>query len=265
MWKSLLLSGLVLAGTCGAGRAAEPPDQLIRDLLAVFENAKNSSDVRITAVRALGPLGWPARDDVPVLIRFLNDPDERRLAAADLGPYLPVIEALGRLGPAARSAVPALVKAKGIAAPYDQAIEAALENILLPQPGTVYTLLGSLRENDPAVRLLAARALRGYAGEYAVIMPLLRQSAEKDPDADVRKVAGESVKALTAAEVNRLVALLKDHDENVRLLAAKALGKMGTEAKEALPALRSLEQNPKEDDDVRVVAKNAIKKISGTP
>jgi HEAT repeat protein len=265
MWKMFFLSGLVLAAACATGRAADPADKQVSDLVAIFLDPKNSGDVRTTALRALGALGWPARENVPELIKFLNDPDERKLAAEDLGPYLVAIEALGRLGPAARSAVPTLVKAKGIAAPYDQAIEAALENILLPTPGTAYTLLGSLRDNDPAVRVLAAKALRSYPVEYVLVAPLLRESAEKDPDPDVKRVAGETLRLLTQAEVDRLVQLLqKDPDENVRVLAAKALGRMGADAKDAVKALQAAADKDK-DADVKAVAKNAIEKITAKP
>jgi HEAT repeat protein len=262
MWKSFLLSALALAGACAAGRAAEPSEKLVRDLVTVFEDPKNSSEVRTTAVRALGALGWPGRENVPDLIKFLDDPGEKKLARDTLGPYLVVIDALGRLGPAARSAVPTLVKAKGIAAPYDQAVEGALENILLAPPGSAYALLGSLRDNDPAVRLLAARALRTSPVEYLLMAPLLRESAEKDPDPDVRRAAKETLTLLTRAEVNRLVQLLKDRDANVRVLAAKALGGMGADAADAVKALREAADNTKEDPDVRDVARNAIKKIT---
>jgi HEAT repeat protein len=259
MWNSLLLSALVLGGP------ADPPaDNLVHDLVAVFQDRKNSPEVRTTALRALAPLGWPARANVPDLIKFLDDPEERKSASDTIGPYIVAIESLGRLGPAARSAVPTLVKAKGIAAPYDQTIEGALENILLPSPGTVYGLLYSLRDNDPAVRLLAVKALRTFPADYALTAPLLREAKEKDPDADVKSAAAETLKVLTKAEVERLVQLLKDKDENVRVLAAKALGHLGSDAKSALPALKTTADTDK-DADVRAVAKNAIGKITAKP
>jgi HEAT repeat protein len=265
MWKSFFLSAVVLVGACAVGRSAEPGDKLVSDLVAVLQNPKNTPEVRTTAIRALGALGWPGRTAVPDLVKFLNDPVERKAARETLGPYLQVIEALGRIGAGAREAVPTLVKAKGIAGTYDQAIDGALENILVPSPATVYALLSSLRDNDPAVRLLAAKTVATFPAEYAIVASLLRESVAKDPDADVKRVARESLELITQAEVKRLVQLLKeDRDENVRVLAAKALGQMKGDAKTAVEALKEAAEKDK-DPDVKCVAKNAIEKITAKP
>jgi HEAT repeat protein len=261
MKKSFLLAFAVLLGASAVGRAADGGDKLIGDLVAVFKDPKNTPEVRTTAIRALEPLGWPGRSGVPVLVKFLDDPDEKKAAREVLGPYYQAIQVLGRVGPSAREAVPTLVRAKGIAPTYDQAIEIALENILTPAAGTVYTLLGQLRDNDPSVRLMAAKTLRFYPAEAGLAMPALRESITHDPDADVKAVARESLKLLTQAEVNRLAQLLKDRDENVRLLAAKALGRMGADAAPAVPALKDVADKDT-DADVRAVAKSAVEKIA---
>jgi len=227
MGKPFLLAAAAFLITCGACRADDKDDKLVSDLVAQFRNPKNSLEVRSTAIRALGALGWPGRTAIPDLIKFLEDPDERRAARETVGPYYQAIEALGRLGPVAREAVPALVKAKGVATPYDQAIDSALENILIPQPGTLLNYLGLLRDNDPSARLMAAKALRTYPAEASQVLPYLRMAADKDPDPDVKRVAAETVTAVTQREVARLEQLLKDRDENVRMLAAKALGTWG--------------------------------------
>lgn len=60
-------------------------------------------------------------------------------------------------------------------------------------------------------------------------------------------------------EVHRLIKLLHDKDDFARLKAAKQLGEMGAEAKEALPDLNKLLTDP--DIDVRSVASNAVDKI----
>src|SRR5437016_1499658 len=62
-----------------------------------------------------------------------------------------------------------------------------------------------------------------------------------------------------ADDLTVLVKQLKDKDEVVRLKAAKALGKLGAEAREVLPDLFFAADDP--DPDVRVVAKQAIKNI----
>jgi HEAT repeat protein len=61
-------------------------------------------------------------------------------------------------------------------------------------------------------------------------------------------------------EVIKLVKQLRDKDEFVRLKAAKALGKLGADAKDALPALTDALKD--EDADVRAVAKQAVATIS---
>ena len=63
-----------------------------------------------------------------------------------------------------------------------------------------------------------------------------------------------------AEEVTKLVKQLRDKDEFVRLKAAKALGKLGADAKDALPALNEALKD--DDADVRSVAKQALASIN---
>ncbi len=62
--------------------------------------------------------------------------------------------------------------------------------------------------------------------------------------------------AYRAPSVESLIKQLKDKDEVVRLKAAKELGKLGTDAKDAIPALTEALKDT--DEDVRSVAKKAI-------
>jgi HEAT repeat protein len=260
MCKPFLLSLAALFVACAAGRAADTNEKLVRELVALFKDPKNRPEVRSTAIRALGTLGWSGRTALPDLIKVLEDPEERKAAAASLGPYYQAIVAVGQMGTGATEAAPALVKAKGIAPAYDQAIDVALGNILQQPGGGVYSLIGALGDNDPSVRLMAAKALRRYPPDVAPVLPALREAAAKDPDLDVRRVAGESVRLVTQDEVTRLAQLLNDKDENVRLLAAKALGRMGLSAAAAAPALKEAAAKDS-DPDVRAVAKNALAKV----
>lgn len=63
-------------------------------------------------------------------------------------------------------------------------------------------------------------------------------------------------------DVDALIKQLKDDDAVVRLKAAKALGKLGKKAKDAVPALNALLKD--KDADVRSVARNAIDAIKGS-
>jgi HEAT repeat protein len=266
MWKPIILTCGALLLACTAGQAAESDEKLVRDLVELFENPKNKPEVRATAIRALGGLGWSGHSALPNLIKFLDNPEERRLALDPLGswdtmgPWYYVIQALGQMGPAAKEAVPSLVKAKGMLAAFDQDIDDALKNIL-QQPETIGLLIG-LRSADPSVRLFAARALRTSTGDYAAVHPALLVTANTDPDQDVKRVAKESADQVAKAEATRLAQLLNDRDENVRLLAAKALGKMGPLAASAVPALDKVIAKDA-DSDVQAVARSARKKITG--
>jgi HEAT repeat protein len=264
MRKPLLLTVPLLLVACAAGRAADSEEKLVSELVAIFQNRENSGEVRSTAIRALAPLGWTGRPALSALIKLLEDPAERKSARDVIGPYYYAIEALGRMGPGARDAVPVLIHAKGVAPTYDLAIDAALDNILQQPLGGVVGLLTSLRENDPSLRLMAAKALGSYPVDAAVVLPALREAAGQDPDDDVRRVAQESADRVLKAEVLRLARLLQDRDENVRLLAAKALGRLGTAAEAAGPALKAAADNDA-DADVRCVAKNALEKVRGQP
>lgn len=261
MWKPFLLSVAALLVVSAAGRAADADDKLVRELVALFNDRKNKPEVRSTAIRALGALGWTGRAGLPDLIKILDDPEERKSAKESVGPYYQAIVAVGQMGTGARDAVPALVKAKGIVAAYDQAIDEALGQILQPRGLAVIALLDSLRDNDASVRLMAAKALRKYTADPALVLPALLQAA-KDPDPDVRRVAEESARLVAQEEVGRLAQLLKDKDDNVRLLAAKALGRLGPTAASASAALaEAAAKDP--DEDVRQVAKRALAKVQG--
>jgi len=266
MRRPLLLACAALLLACTGGRAAAADEKLVADLVKLLNDRKNKPEVRSTAIHALGALGWSGISALDDLLRILDDPEERRLARETLGPWDTMgpwyyaIEAIGQMGPGAQRAVPSLVKAKGVIPPFDPAIDDALRNLLhLPD---VTGLLGGLRSADPGVRLFAARTLRTVSGDYAAVYPALIQAAKTDPDSDVRGVAAESAALVAKGEAARLARLLKDSDENVRLLAAKALGKMGILAADAVPALNEVIAKDT-DPDVKAVAQSAKKKITG--
>lgn len=110
------------------------------------------------------------------------------------------------------------------------------------------------------LRLLVPAAL---AAALSTPMALWAQSG-----AFVRPDDGVGANALAAAqadpaEVQNLIRSLQNPDPIERLVAAKQLGKIGPDARAALPALQKLLQDP--DEDVRRVAENSIRLIGAAP
>src|SRR5260370_24365828 len=73
----LFLSACVMAVTVAAASpGAEPADKLQRDLLAMLQDRKAKPEIRSTAIRALGALGWSGRSALDDLVKLIDDPEE---------------------------------------------------------------------------------------------------------------------------------------------------------------------------------------------
>lgn len=169
-------------------------------------------------------------DEVSDLVRQLKsgDVDARRTAA----------KSLGEAGAGAASAVPALTSA--------------------------------LRDGDLYVRRFAAQSLgeigAGAKSAVPALTALLQKSGERKEVLDAAtaalgKIGGGagSVKALVATLTNA------EGDPEVRRQAAETLGKMGADAKRAIPALMSVLKPPKGPPpagDLRTAAAEALGEIA---
>jgi len=91
--------------------------------------------------------------------------------------------------------------------------------------------------------------------------PKAETDPKTEPKTDPNAYPNIEPKTEPTAEVAALIKQLKDKDESVRLQAAKALGKLGAAAKNAIPALTDALKDP--DEDVRAVAQKALDAISG--
>ncbi len=199
-------------------------------------------------------------ENVADLIRELSNPDPAiRLWASKV---------LGRLGASARPALPALQNAtqdsdddvRRVAANSAKAIQAT------PTPSEgLARWVRDLQSPDEIVRLRAAKEL-GKLGSAAVDAIPDLQRLLQDPDEDVRRVVASSIRAIQGSSgtvpneaVQRLIQNLNSTDDLVRIRAAKDLAKMGNAARDAIPALRKLLQDP--DEDIRRIAGNALQSI----
>jgi HEAT repeat protein len=192
------------------------------------------------AVLTRGALGKATEDELPHLIKLLNDsnPDVHAVA----------VRALGDMGAAAREQAPRLVE---LLKDADRDARAAVAMAL--EPGEALALL---KHPDPSVREAAAGAL-GNMGEAAQEHIPLLVALLKDPSVREDAVAAlENMGAAAREHAPRLAGLLKDLDPEVRRAAAGVLGSMGEAAREYAPRLAELLKD--KDSGVRQAAAGAL-------
>jgi HEAT repeat protein len=121
-------------------------------------------------------------------------------------------------------------------------------------------LLAALKDEDSTVRGGACTSL-GKMGPAAREAVLSLRAALKDENAFVRAYAAEALWQVDrqAQAITVLRELLKEEDFRVRILAADILGRMGKDARPALPTLRAA--LPREIEAVRRPMAEAVKKI----
>ena len=103
---------------------------------------------------------------------------------------------------------------------------------------TAADIVKLLADKDEQVRRKAAFALGGIAPEpVATIGPLIRLFA--DGNADVRQSASEAVAKFNAEAVPALIDALQNDSPAIRLGAIRTLGQIGSDAKAAVPHLKT--------------------------
>jgi HEAT repeat protein len=261
-------------------QSAPRDDRLLSDLMVLLDDA----DLRvqrqaIDIVRSLGPLG---RKAIAVVIGKLRSPDaDVRIAAAEM---------VGSHGPAADAAVPGLCILLDDPMPKVRMIAVQVLGTMgkaaQPALARVASLLGA---DQVEVRQAAALTLGSMELDAEVIRPHLAK-ALRDPKTEVRRVALRSIQKLgpqgaifipdiilmaehkenlrsvertlrrferAGPDARSLPELLKqlEHDQDtVRLLAIKFLGLAGQSAKEAIPVLERMREDPSAEVRKQAVA-----------
>lgn len=203
-------------------------------------NDKDSS-VRISAINALGEMGPDDKEAVPVLIKFLENKNENiRESTA---------EALGKIGPDAGESVPKLKKKlKDI--PWVRVNSAlALWQIAKSKKG-IDVLVSSLKSNDQWIIELSMKKLSEIGPPAKRAIPYLRKFLKEEDSFRTRKNALHALCKIgnkTKDAVPDFIAVLNDirdtehkkikWDTGDQEIAAKALGEIGSDAKQAIPVL----------------------------
>jgi HEAT repeat protein len=272
----------------------EPPHAT--EAVMPFLSDLESEDVSVRmaallALRELGPIAWPA---VPALIEALDDPlvPVRKSAAGALGgigesaqPAAPALAralsdphrfvrswaamALYEIGPPAKNATSALI----------HMLKSDQENLrgrswcasALPRVGADASLaVPALRQalasdSSEEVRAVAVLSIEHYGVEAAKYDGVL---ALRDALSDEHwKVRGNAACALpelgdeSEAVLSDLAATLRDETPYTRGCAVKALGRTGAPAREWIPRMEPLLDDP--DPGVRTKAKYALRLLQG--
>jgi HEAT repeat protein len=187
-------------------------------------DALKHEKIRINVVYVLGQIGPAAAPATPALAKLITDKDERVAQEAALS--------LARIGPAAKDAVPTLTRAlQRTESSNSYAVVYALGSIGPDAASAEPALSGLLKSPDRKLALVSAWAL---------------------------------VQICPAAEVSEktlpvLVAGLGADMPLARRGAAEALGRLGSLAKEAIPALKKAAND--KDSAVRDAAAKAVQSI----
>jgi HEAT repeat protein len=186
-----------------------------------------------------------AKDDVPALLKQLDDKDEAvRLKAA---------KTLGRMGVDAKDALDALREAarsdpdadvRSVAKQSLQKIQDALSE----QGGkeirkVLEPLVKDLKNKRPEYRLKAIEKLAEMGTSAREAGGALVDCIVTDRSQTVREAAIEALEKVDPAVHKHVVTLLFDSSEQAKRTAVSALGDMGTRGKAALPALLLHYQN----------------------
>ena len=272
-------------------QAAPRDERLLGDLIAALKNDVDPRVVRqaIETIRSLGPGG---RDALPVVIGKLTatSPEDVRLAAvlmieshgqaaaeavpalcallSDGTPKLQTVaaQALATMGKAAQPAFARL--AEMVNAGNPEAREAAastLGGLELEADVIRLPLARALRDDKPEVRRAATKAIQRLGPAGAIFIPDIISLAEKKEN---QRTVERTLRRFESSgpDVRSLPELIKqlNHDQvAVRLLAIKFLGLAGPSAREAIPALERLREDPSpEVKKQAAAATESIKKKS---
>jgi HEAT repeat protein len=259
---SLLL--LIATMTPGAEpKAQEPPDRVVIQLADLAADSRQLPAARMEAIKTLGKLGPEAAPAAAKLAGLLS-----RLPAGEMPSMQEaIVVTLGRIGAASRPFVPVMLRAVGQDMDIDHEVSRAVNRIMIEAESLeVDVLIKQLGHKDPSMRLRAAKALtskgvHGDAAAHSLILLL------QDPDPDIRRVAASALRAVrpdlkeSDIFVPAYIMDMQDRDENIRISAARSLGRLGPAAAAAIPALQKAAQSDQETE-VRHAATEALTKIA---
>lgn len=236
--------------------AAQAIGQMGADALPKLCDMLTHSDkyIRRQTVWALGRLGASAKDALPDLCEALKDSDPRTASGA--------AQAIGTMGEDGADGVPFLAEAmRGTNIVLCRLAAKALSQVGTP---ALATLIAHLQHVDPFVRGEAALAL-GWMGEKArSAVPFLATAIRGSRCVSSRTPLPGSLNAMFTPTTPAVITPPPEGvsvEDNARIYAAQALGRIGAPATPALSDLREAARFG--SDSLRQAALTAIRMIEG--
>ena len=240
-------------------RFSSPPGPAIQTVLGIV--LCRDDPERKAVVETIEKHGINVKAVVAALAGLLTDKDQLvRDSAA---------ESLGRIGPEAESAIPGLVrmaKDKGpqeadilVQGNFESSRRTAIGALGRIGPAAVGVLTELADDKDDMMRKYIADALGEIGFEARAAVPVLTNWVKRDDGvcAAASRALGQ-IGPDAATAVAPLMAPLDGNDFWSRYYAAEALGKIGSQARAAIPALTKLQ---KEGGQVGAAATEAIRLI----
>lgn len=257
--KCLLALAAVIPFAATA-QADEADLVIVRRLVSIVRDPRCTASQRIDAAQSLakiGPKAVSVLDELSTQLQLLKGREQESLQEA-------VVLAIGSIGPAAKGALPDLARASGRSIDLDLAIQTTKNQLLVDTPTYELQLLTrDLTSKNELKRLAAAKAL-GQLGNTAALPDLTLALA--DPDGDVRRACIAAIRKLAPRSkpskelIQAYITDLTDPEDTIRLLAVRALGKLGAAAAEAAGPIQNLTTDP--DRDVRRAAAEALANLA---
>jgi len=189
---------------------------------------------RLRAAKALGRLGWLAREATPALITALNDEDAKvRESAA---------HAIGQMGP---ESLPTL---SGMLGHRDKYVRRnavwALGKLGPLSRSALSTLCAALRDSDPRTASGAAQAIGNMGADGADAVAALAD-AMRGTNIVLCRLAAKALSQIGPPSLATLIAHLQHSDPFVRGESALAIGWMGALGRSAVPFLVQIVRGPR--------------------
>jgi HEAT repeat protein len=189
--------------------------------------------IRREAVLALGAIGEAAMPAVPQIVALLKDENAQGAATFVLGE-------IGKIPADAEPQIRANAKSddKSLSTVSLWALARVHPEDKELRRQATERIADNLKDKDPMVRVVAARALAALPPAPEITIPIL-EKALKDADPTTMRYALDALATIGAPAVPKLVAVLEQQKE-LRVAVAYTLGQMGPDAAPAAPALAKL-------------------------